>query len=453
MASSRVADRAVPSEVARQASRAPPRLPPPRSNGLVLVRERSTPPHDRGVENLRRQSAARGTASLSRRPGARRRDPAEHAAEQLTQRVRVRRGLRRRPSRRRRGAPGAASMDPADREEKSVERRGRGVTALPPATHRCCRIARRTRRSRARDSSSRHTQRSSRCTLMAAGGRTALRFSTRAEGTIIHPSRARSRPDLDQQRAAWSALNSWARDARTRAWRSASALAAAVGSSRPGRRTRGTCMRPSGTLSRVLVSVDALSGKLELHRAVRHAGAPSGIALEHAGTLATGVARDGAADHLNNVAFTATAIWAMRSQVRADHSTIVAPPPRRRRRRARQLRPRRPQLPPAGVATQTELLYLNSSIGGLAAARWPDGADPPPARPADATASGPPAPRTFPRASRSRTTWHTSGSPRGKAEPTARRARAARFSATTPTPRLPPSTSRAASSSGARRSR
>ena len=44
--------------------------------------------------------------------------------------------------------------------------------------------------------------------------------------------------------------------------------------------------------SRALVSVDALSGKLELHRAVRRGGAPSGIALEHAGTLATAYADD-----------------------------------------------------------------------------------------------------------------------------------------------------------------
>ena len=128
--------------------------------------------------------------------------------------------------------------------------------------------------------------------------------------------------------------------------------------------------------SRALVSVDALSGKLELHRAVRRAGAPSGVALEHAGTLATGVARDGAADHLNNVAFTAEAIWAMRSQVRADHSTIVA------LRRGGD----GDELASFGLdgrschqlvwRSQTELLYLNSSIGGLAAARWPDGADP-----------------------------------------------------------------------------
>ena len=78
-----------------------------------------------------------------------------------------------------------------------------------------------------------------------------------------------------------------------------------------------------GRFSRALVSVDALSGKLELHRAVRRAArrreSPSSTPAR-----SPRVARDGAADHLNNVAFTATAIWAMRSQVRADHSTIVA---------------------------------------------------------------------------------------------------------------------------------
>ena len=174
----------LPSEVARQASRAVSCLSPPRSDGLVLVRERSTRPHDRGVEKIRRQSAARGTASRARRaarPTPRSRRARRRAADAA--RARTPRAPRR-PSRRRRGAPAR----PAPSWEKRVVlvvQRGRTPQRERSTRKRCCRIARRTRRSRALTCSSRRTPRSSLCAWMAADDHAAPRFSIRAAATTI----------------------------------------------------------------------------------------------------------------------------------------------------------------------------------------------------------------------------------------------------------------------------
>ena len=191
--------------------------------------------------------------------------------------------------------------------------------------------------------------------------------------------------------------------------------------------------------------LDALSGKLELHRAVRRPRAVGNRprARRHARHRRRARRRGRPPQQRG---FTAEAIWAMRSQVA----------PTTRRRRARR-----------GVATSSRFdldgreLPQRCGVRATAAPqpRWR------PRRRALARRRRPgrwratgAAPRlgrrrrAFPRGSRSRTTWHTSGSPRDR--PSRRRAvPGLRAAAQRPTPRLPPSTSRAAGSSGARRCR
>ena len=121
--------------------------------------------------------------------------------------------------------------------------------------------------------------------------------------------------------------------------------------------------------ARALVSVDALSGKLDARAAQRRWRAVRNIPDTPRSPPAPATARS-----------TTSTTWRSRRRRSGRCACRCAPTTRRQPGRGGDGDELATLTSTAAAATtawhENELLYLNSSIGGLAAARWPDGADP-----------------------------------------------------------------------------